>query len=560
MQAWSDFNIVIPPGPGPEVAALCPQCSHTRKKKTARCLSVNIEKFCWVCAHCDWRGSLKDGDVRGRKIYTRPVWVDSPVSGVVANWFLVRGIRPETVAAEGIREVTAYMPQLEDETACIAFPYFKGGVVANVKYRALQEKAFRQIAGAEKILYRQDKIQKDLVVIVEGEVDCLSVVQAGFSSSVSVPDGAPAPTSKNYTAKFTYLDQDPDPFDGVEKIVLAVDSDEPGHVLQQELARRLGSDRCYLATWPEGCKDANDVLKTFGDKTLAMCLAAAKPFPVRDAVTIHDMETSVTHRYFHGVKAGLSTGWKAVDNFYTVEPGQLTIVTGIPGHGKSEFLDALALNLMETEGWRFAVCSPENAPVEQHIEKLLEKALGSPFRVGPSNRMTPTELKQGLDWLDKFVTFLMPEDALTIDDLIGRATTLVRHLGIRGLILDPFNEFDHTRPRGESETEYIGRTLSTVKRWARKYQVHVWIVAHPQKLYRREDGTYPVPTPWDINGSANWRNKADNCLTVWRDEKEPDEPVQIHIQKVRFKHIGRVGLGQLKWDRATGRYSDFVSV
>jgi len=557
MNTWNDFHITVPPGPGPEVYTTCPQCSPMRKKKTAKCLSVNIEKGVWLCQHCDWRGTLKTGqDHEPKKLRVKPIWTPAPPSSQLETWFAERGLLPSTIEAEGITVCDVYLPQCEDTVPCIAFPYWKGGEVVNVKYRALHEKAFRQVSGAEKVLYRQDAIQKNLVVITEGEIDALSVLQAGVSSVVSVPDGAPAVGTKNYAAKFSYLDQDRDPFEGVEKIVLAVDHDEPGLLLRAELGRRLGTDRCWFVTWPEGCKDANDVLKQFGETRLAHCVNHAAPFPVQDVVAVQDVAASVTHRYYHGVACGLSTGWVGVDAFFTIEPGQLTVVTGIPGHGKSEWLDALILNLAEAHEWTFAICSPENAPVEQHVEKLLEKALGSPFRVGPSSRMTPTELQQGLTWLQKYVTFIMPTDALTITALLDRATILVRRQGIRGLIIDPFNEFDHTRAKGETETEYIGSILGTLKRWARQWQVHVFLVAHPQKLYRKEDGTYPVPTPWDINGSANFRNKADNCLTIWRNEAEPAEPVQVHVQKVRFKHIGRIGMALLDWTRLTGRYTD----
>jgi twinkle protein len=156
--------------------------------------------------------------------------------------------------------------------------------------------------------------------------------------------------------------------------------------------------------------------------------------------------------------------------------------------------------------------------------------------------------------------FIMSEDALSIQGVVDRATSLVRRHGIQGLILDPFNEFDHTRERGMTDTEYVGHILGYLKRWARKYQVHVWLVAHPQKLYRREDGTYPIPTPYDISGSSHFRNKADNCITVWRDMDNPDTPVQIHVQKVRFKHIGKVGMAELAWDELTGRYGEPVII
>lgn len=559
---YTDFKIDLGGKMGGEIRTLCPECSAKRKNSSAKCLSVNTDKGTWICHHCDWRGGLKSGQEQpGKKIIIRPTWIPptTPTAAMI-EWFAARGIDRLTLAHEQVTVIDHYMAQVEAWVPCIAFPYFKANEVVNIKYRGLQMKTFQQVSGADKIFYRQDHIVPERVVITEGEIDALSIVQAGIDSVVSVPDGAPAPTAKNYASKFTYFDQDPEPFEHVTKVILAVDNDEPGKLLERELARRLGMDRCFYVTWPEGCKDANDVLKEYGGEALRYLIEQAQPFPVQDVVEVSDVAESVRHRYFHGVARGISTGWENMNIHYTIETGQLTVVTGIPGHGKSEWLDALMLNLVELHGWRFAVCSPENSPVEQHIEKLLEKVMGAPFRVGPSDRMTPDEMNAGLTWLDAQIRFIVPEDALTIFGLLDRATSLVSRFGIKGLIIDPFNEFDHTRPRGQTETEYIGQVLATLTRWARKWQVHVWLVAHPQKLFRREDGTYPVPTPWDISGSANFRNKATNCLTVWRDEDNTDLPVKIYIQKVRYKHIGRVGLVELAWDRRTGRYSEPLTV
>ena len=561
MKQWSDFNIILPSNQSQaaEQYTTCPQCSASRKKPMAKCLSVNIEKLVWNCAHCDWRGTLKGGeDMPGRKVYARPVWTSVPPVLEIVAWFEQRGITRLIVESEGITCVSAYMPQLEESVPCIAFPYRKNGQVVNIKYRALKSKAFRQESGAEKVLYRQDSIARNAVVIVEGEIDALSVVMSGIDSVVSVPDGAPAVSAKNYASKFTYLDQGPDPFDGVEKIVLAVDSDEPGQVLQRELGRRLGTDRCWFVEWPKDCKDANDVLLKYGAEFLRVCLDQARPFPVQDVVEISSLRARIMERYYHAPARGRSTGWASVDDFYTVEPGQLTIVTGVPSSGKSEWLDALILHLAEEHDWVFAVCSPENAPVELHIEKLLEKVQGKPIRLGPSDRMSPGEVDGGIDWLQAHFRMIVPEDVLPIQGVLDRATVLVRRLGIQGLVIDPFNEFDHTRDRGITETEYIGHVLGALKRWARKWGVHVWLVAHPQKLFKGADGTYPIPTPYDINGSANFRNKADNCITVWRDEETPGSPVQIHVQKIRHKHIGRVGMAELSWDARTGRYTDVM--
>jgi twinkle protein len=558
---YKQFGIDLGGKSGEEVATTCPKCSPSRKNKTARCLSVNTVKGVWMCHHCDWRGTLKSGEEQtGRKLYVRPTKPKAVPSTSLSEEFKRRHLSWPLAAKEGVTCVSAYMPQCEEHVECVAFPYTKQGELVNIKFRALQEKAFRQIAGAEKVLYRQDRIGRDRVVIVEGEWDALSCVEAGIDSVVSVPDGAPAPTAKNYTAKFTFLDQDPDPFADVEEIVLAVDNDEPGQVLQKELARRLGVDRCRFVVWPSGCKDANDVLKYHGKAALVECLRQTKQFPVRDVVQVGDIAEGIAARFAQAPARGLSTGWDAVNEYYTVEPGQLTVITGIPSSGKSEWLDALTLNLGLLHSWRFAVCSPENAPVELHCAKLIEKYVGRPYWPGKQDRMSLTNLNDGIQWLHDHMVFIMSEDALSIQGVIDRATSLVRRHGIQGLILDPFNEFDHTRERGMTDTEYVGHILGYLKRWARKYQVHVWLVAHPQKLYRREDGTYPIPTPYDISGSSHFRNKADNCITVWRDMDHPDTPVQIHVQKVRFKHIGKVGMAELAWDELTGRYGEPVIV
>jgi twinkle protein len=450
------------------------------------------------------------------------------------------------------------MPQVEEIVPCLAFPYVKQGELVNLKYRAIDQKAFRQVSGAEKVLYRQDHIQKELVIITEGEWDALACVAAGFDSVVSVPDGAPAPTAKNYTAKFTYLDQEPDPFAEVQRIVLAVDGDEPGRVLREELARRLGRDRCYTVTWPEGCKDANEVLMRHGPQVLRQAVSLAQPWPVEDALTVEALTPEILTLAERGLPRGLSTGWSTLDRVFTIAPGQLTIITGIPSHGKSQVVDALAVNLMQLHGWRFVICSPEHYPTALHGVTLLEKWTGKTVRRDPPYPMqtvTREESAIALREMHESFTFIAPPDSLTILDLLARAEAFVRRQGIQGLIIDPWNEFDHTRDRHLTEVEYINTTLGLVRRWARKWSVHIFLVAHPTKMLKRDDGTYPVPTPYDINGGAAWRNKSDNCLSVWRSMEPNDFLVDIHIQKVKWRNLGTMGEKvQLRFDAWTGQY------
>ena len=277
-----------------------------------------------------------------------------------------------------------------------------------------------------------------------------------------------------------------------------------------------------------------------------------------------DFVQAITRLHKQGLPRGSLTGWRSIDPYYTVMPGQWTLVTGIPGHGKSEWLDALLVNLA-MQGWQFAIYSPENLPHEVHMAKVMEKYLAKPFGDGPTERIQPSEMPRGMEFLDRHFGFVHVHESMRTVEIIVDAC--LRHFNAQidagrdgpfGIVLDPWNEFEHQREDRESETEYISRTLSWIRNMAREWKnVHVFIVAHPAKLYR-ENGKLPVPKPYDISGSAHWYNKADNCITVWRDVQSTTNDVEIHIQKVRFKHIGKPGLVTLKYDKVTGRYSDMT--
>jgi twinkle protein len=258
--------------------------------------------------------------------------------------------------------------------------------------------------------------------------------------------------------------------------------------------------------------------------------------------------------YENGLQRGLSTGWVRVDELFSVKPGELTLVTGIPSHGKSEWLDALAMNLAIEHGWVFGVCSPENMPLPRHLSKLLEKHSGKPFRKEANGRMSYADLASSLQWLDQHFHFIVPDEAITIEKLLEKSIQLVNRHGIRGLIIDPWNEFDHRRPANVNETEYVSQSLGIIRRFGRNRGVHVFIVAHPTKLQKEKDGSYPVPTPYDVSGSAHWRNKPDNCIAIHR--PTGGRETEIHFQKIRWRDVGQPGLATLLWNPVNGRYDD----
>lgn len=528
-----------------------------------------------------------------------------------------RCISLETVRNAGVGKVSPVKPPNAPEQAtrkAIAFPYRRDGKIVNAKFRC-GDKTMWQSKGGEKILFGLEHIRNaQRIVIVEGEFDKLALDEAGIQQSVSVPDGAPPPpSSKSSTAgqlngkhantsiqpsqqptgstvhenvgamslqlnnvgedrKFAYLHNCRAYLDTASAIVLAVDGDEAGQRLAEELARRLGKERCYTVQWPEGCKDANDVLLKAADgaRELQKVIANARPWPIRGLHTFNDYWMQLLQYWQQGLQQehiGMSTGWESLDQLYRVVPGELSIVTGIPNSGKSEWLDALAMNLAQQHNWVFALCSLENK-VHEHGRKLLEKFVGRPFFNLPQKfgghkvqRMREDELKRGFEWINQhFVLLRHDDDQLpSIDYILEVARIAVLRYGIRGLVIDPYNELDHRRPASMSETEYVSQMLSKVKRFASHHGVHVWLVAHPRQLHQYKGDP---PGLYDISGSAHFINKADAGLVVHRNNQTRDggrpDIVGVHVNKMRNKVAGQTGTVQLRYEKLSGKYVDDV--
>lgn len=267
------------------------------------------------------------------------------------------------------------------------------------------------------------------------------------------------------------------------------------------------------------------------------------------------LQPEIQELYRTGYKRGFSTGWPSMDPFFTVRHGEFTVITGIPGHGKSSWLDNLMVNLALSQNWKWAVFSAENFPVSRHIAGLAEIYSGKPFAPGPTMRMSSGELDSYIQWLSDHFAFIQPkEDRYSLNRIVQSA---IQAENIDALVIDPWNELDHSRPRDMREDEFISVCLTKLRWLARSAQIHVFVVAHPAKYIRKHGEPKPVVTLNEVKGASEWYAKADNGISVWRDEGDPMGGSDIHIQKIRFREVGRAGNAvRLYYDRVTGRFSD----
>lgn len=561
MSQYADYGIDIPSDAGEEVRVLCPECSPHRKShnQKKRVLCVNTEKGTWFCQHCGWSGGLgHKQDKSCKDKYQRPLYRPNKLPDGMVKWFKKRGISENTLAEANV----GYLPPNGKPSGAIMFPRYKDGAVVAIKYRT-HDKTMWQSLGPEPCFYNRDaaiKTGQDKLIICEGEIDALTCIEAGLPNTVSVPNGAPSLNAKNFETEFEYLK------DGtVEKFssfVLAVDNDEPGKILERELSERLSAHSCLRVQYPDDCKDLNDVLVKHGAGRVRQIVTQAKPYPIDGLYTAEDVLSAVVDLYDQGLKPGLSTGWPSVDNLYTVRTCEMTVVTGIPGSGKSTWLDSLTVNMNKLHGWRIAYCSPENWPIQRHIANIVEKITLKPFatHTKTSPRMTKEELNEALKVITPNFYFTeLGDNGMNVDNVLNVMQSAISRYNVKGIVLDPWNELEYHRPQNLTETEYVSQALGKIRRFARLNDVHVWIVAHPTKIKANEDNTYPVPRLYDISGSAHWYNKADNGICIHRPRKTIPH-VEVHVQKIRFREIGKLGTTQLKFISDCGTYKELGEI
>lgn len=558
---WDKYGIQAPQGGSGNRKVFCPQCRDKRHDKRDKSLSINLSTGEFHCHYCGFSGTAAEkedwerNDWRYRqplrrqpKVYKKPLprpQQQEAMSDKALTWFAGRGISRETLQAAKVTEGLEYMPQKEKKINTIQFNYYRGGELLNTKFRT-GDKCFKLVSGAELLPYNIDSIKGSKeCIITEGEMDALSFIECGRTDVVSVPNGA--------NANLDYLDDYLEEyFDDKETIYIASDTDEKGIMLREELLRRFGAERCRVLEYGEGCKDANEHLMQYGRESLLKCIDDAPEIKLEGVFTVSDFEDSLDALFENGMQKGVTVGHDNFDRLCSFETKRLCIVTGIPGSGKSEFIDEIVERLNIRYDWRFAYFSPENAPLAYHASKLIEKFTGKHF---DKSHLAWHEYTMVKEHIEKNFFFISPPRDFKLDTILEKAHSLVRRKGIKGLIIDPYNRLESEQGR-KNETQYISEVLDKLTNFAQLNDILVILMAHPTKQPKNKDGVVEAPTLYDISGSANFFNKADFGIVVHRDRLL--NTVQVHIQKVKFRHLGECGTALFKYNLNNGRYSPYT--
>jgi twinkle protein len=493
------------------------------------------------------KNSIIVEEIKPKKEYKKPEYKPiTDLSKKLVSWFSEkRGITEQTLKDFKISEGVEYMPQVGGKRNTIHFNYFIDGELINIKYRD-SEKNFKLSQDAELVMYNLDSIRnKTSVIITEGEIDAMSFHQAGYKNVISVPNGA-----NKSTNNLKYLDNYIDLFNDKDEIIIATDNDLNGKKLRDDLAIRFGIERCYKVDFGD-CKDANELLVRKGIQGFIDLIQNKKEYPVQGIFSSLDISDDIDEMYSNGLPDGCGIGMDDFDNLLKFHKGYITTVTGIPGHGKSAFIDFLSIRLNLLHGWKFAFYSPENHPMHLHFSTFAEKLIGKPF--SGHNKINLSELNMSKKYFSENFFFIKPDEDVTLDNILKMVKTLVKRKGIDAFVIDAWNKLDHQYT--DSETRYISQQLDKLNLFCEMNNVHLFLAAHPTKMTKQKDsGKFEVANLYSISGSANFFNKTANGLSVYRNFEEDNKRTDVYVQKVKFKHWGSVGMASFNFDRLNSRY------
>ena len=467
------------------------------------------------------------------------------LSEATVMWLEARGLDAELCDRLGLATAIG-----RDGGEWLAIPFAGDSGIVNRKYRSITDKKFTQDKGGKQCFWNLKSLfDRSLagqpIIICEGELDAIVAIQSGFGRVVSVPGGAPNEPTKS-EGKYAFLADVLDRLRDEKKFILAVDGDGPGQALLHDLALRIGRGRCCYVTYPKGCKDLNDVLLGWDAGAVNECINRARWCHVPGLSLLQDLPPLPEPRAY-------DCGIYGFDRHYLIRKGDFSVTTGIPNSGKTTVWNDITCRMAQRHGWRTCFASFEQPPQTQHARNLRGW-----FHKKAPGYLKPDEIAKADEWINQHFSFVTPpeDEPSNLDWLLECLASAVIRYGADLCVVDPWNELEHDVPRDMTLTQYTNNAIRTLKRFARKYDVHLVVCAHPTKMQKDKDGNVYRPTLYDISDSAAWYNKADVGMIIHPRKTDGGRWVtEAHVQKTKYHdQIGKPGLIQLVFNPNDYRY------
>lgn len=434
------------------------------------------------------------------KVYRKPESPKVPAARArVLEWLMGRGLTEETVRAFKIAEQQQY-----GKTFAL-FPYIDDtGELLNIKHRNIDQKSdMRQEAGAAPCLFGWHLINPKcrVVVITEGEIDCMSLHQVGIPA-LSINQGA---------GNHQWIEVEFDRLSRFEEILVCFDNDEAGDKGAPEVIRRLGVERCRRMR--VGAKDANEWLQSGAERVdFLQAMDEAKPMDPDELKNADEFTPEVEALFYPDPNAPRDPvlQFDRQFDFFEFRTAEYTCWTGINGHGKSLMLDQILLGLM-AQGERVVVFSGEMVP-GRHLLRMHKQATGL-------GKPTREYIRAVGAWLRERCWLFDLVGIARLDRLLEVFSYAARRYGARHFVIDSLMMID-VPADGPGAITKQNEAVQKITAFAKAHGAHIHIVAHPRKLKDEAE----APNKMEVAGAGGIVNRADNVFSIWRAQKDEAPP------------------------------------
>ena len=552
-----------------EFRAWCPYCQPEKRKQGPHAdgPSLRINGLgAWNCKRdhkCGKKGFIADNadmsitrhqssrnfipKPAAEKVYVKPSLEKEniiPATAGVYDFFQRRGISQATVDLMGVKAKRGFNG--DDIAAYIHVD--RTGSISHIQYRVVTSKNMWTTKNTYAPFYGLQLLEKnpDTIVIVEGMTDLLSMVEAGVKNSLAVPMGA--------NGSPAYFDSAADELSSAQRIIIAVDNDEPGQKLAAEIERRFPG-RSARIRHPEGCKDINDILVMFGPQSVRDVVYGV-PEPQMEGVS---MPRSAVEDSIRDWKRGNGNNEKGIrtskfhsfSDIFRIQPGALHVVIGASTAGKSSFLRSLTMYAMDDNvDLKTAYFVPEDW---QDSEFEFWDKFITARRNKPKGQFTENEIRSDYDVLHDMMILLNPEGG-RFDNLIEQMEFAVRIYGVNCIVIDPMTQI-RFGGGGYSKKDDIDDALDDLLNFGKKWGVAMIVAAHPNLSdgrAAREDGK----ELWldSASGSHGWQTKAVMGLAV---TKSAEGLTTCRVVKSKDYWTGQMGKAvQFRHNVVTGNFTE----